>query len=478
MRRLADIAYFATDVCGGGGGSLGAAARGLVADQQRRGRGPGCRARLPAQLPTACALLRPRKQVDVLRDGRFSRLPSPALVPGDIIVVEPGTLACDAVLLAGEAIVDENMLTGESVPVRKVREGGSLSTVWLSESEGAGAASAGGGRRLGSWHEAKERARPSARLPPCPHTHTPPLTRQVTYSPSSDGLSYGPDRSAACTLYGGTCVAQARAPKGQKSLAMVVRTRFYSAKGQLLRCAFKPARQSGSSPAAVRAPAAAAHGLPPAPGPPAAHGRPRPLLPSPSPPPPPTTPKQTPQVHPVPAGAGRGLHIRLPQVHPRHARGVHGPLCLGRRRAVAHRGLPIPNLRALPGYDHGCGPARAAGVPHDRDGLLHRPPPPRGRVRDGAAHDHGRGAAGRGVLRQDGHAHGAGPRAAGHRAGGSARRGTRRGATRGATRVGGAAGHVGGSAGGGPAGTPPPPPRGRPPRPRPQRRADRASAVF
>jgi magnesium-transporting ATPase (P-type) len=58
---------------------------------------------------------------------------------------------------------------------------------------------------------------------------------QVPFSPASDGLSYGPDRSSACTLYGGTAVAQARAPKGQAALAMVVRTRFYSAKGQLLR---------------------------------------------------------------------------------------------------------------------------------------------------------------------------------------------------------------------------------------------------
>jgi len=32
-------------------------------------------------------------------------------------------------------------------------------------------------------------------------------------------------------------VAQARAPRGDAALAMVVRTRFYSAKGQLLRCA-------------------------------------------------------------------------------------------------------------------------------------------------------------------------------------------------------------------------------------------------
>ncbi|KIZ00480.1 hypothetical protein MNEG_7481 [Monoraphidium neglectum] len=115
-------------------------------------------------------------EVEVLRGGRFVKLPSPQLVPGDVVAVGPGVMSCDAVLIRGEVIVDENMLTGESVPVRK-----------------------------------------------------------VPFSPASDGLSYGPDRSSACTLYGGTAVAQARAPKGQAALAMVVRTRFYSAKGQLLR---------------------------------------------------------------------------------------------------------------------------------------------------------------------------------------------------------------------------------------------------
>jgi magnesium-transporting ATPase (P-type) len=51
----------------------------------------------------------------------------------------------------GEAIVDENMLTGEAVPVRK-----------------------------------------------------------VSYSPAVDGLSYDPDVLKSCTLYGGTSVAQVR----------------------------------------------------------------------------------------------------------------------------------------------------------------------------------------------------------------------------------------------------------------------------
>ena len=34
--------------------------------------------------------------------------------------------------------------------------------------------------------------------------------RKVSYSPAVDGLSYDPDVHKACTLYGGTCVAQAR----------------------------------------------------------------------------------------------------------------------------------------------------------------------------------------------------------------------------------------------------------------------------
>lgn len=51
-------------------------------------------------------------QVEVLRGGSFKLMPSQTLVPGDIIAVVPGTLPADCVLLNGECIVDENMLTG------------------------------------------------------------------------------------------------------------------------------------------------------------------------------------------------------------------------------------------------------------------------------------------------------------------------------------------------------------------------------
>lgn len=45
------------------------------------------------------------------------------MVPGDIFDTSDATLAvfpCDALLLSGDAIVNESMLTGESVPVSKV----------------------------------------------------------------------------------------------------------------------------------------------------------------------------------------------------------------------------------------------------------------------------------------------------------------------------------------------------------------------
>jgi cation-transporting ATPase 13A3/4/5 len=53
----------------------------------------------------------------------------------------------------------------------------------------------------------------------------------------ADGLHYHPDKTTACTLFGGTSIAQARgAARGQPALGVVCRTRFFSAKGQLIRC--------------------------------------------------------------------------------------------------------------------------------------------------------------------------------------------------------------------------------------------------
>lgn len=57
----------------------------------------------------------------VIRDGQQRRIPGREVVPGDILVVVEGDrVAADAVLRAGINLsVDESLLTGESVPVRK-----------------------------------------------------------------------------------------------------------------------------------------------------------------------------------------------------------------------------------------------------------------------------------------------------------------------------------------------------------------------
>ena len=60
--------------------------------------------------------------VQVKRGGsdQIVEVSSSQLVPGDILVVPENTLMpCDAVLMSGSCIVNESMLTGESVPVIK-----------------------------------------------------------------------------------------------------------------------------------------------------------------------------------------------------------------------------------------------------------------------------------------------------------------------------------------------------------------------
>ena len=61
--------------------------------------------------------------VRVLRNGFWKTVSSAELVPGDIYEISDPHLTilpCDALLLSGDAIVNESMLTGESVPVSKL----------------------------------------------------------------------------------------------------------------------------------------------------------------------------------------------------------------------------------------------------------------------------------------------------------------------------------------------------------------------
>uniref|UniRef100_A0A915Q6N6 Cation-transporting P-type ATPase N-terminal domain-containing protein n=1 Tax=Setaria digitata TaxID=48799 RepID=A0A915Q6N6_9BILA len=60
--------------------------------------------------------------VEVLRnDGNLMKISSEELVPGDVILIPSNgcNMQCDAVLINGTVIVNESMLTGESVPVTK-----------------------------------------------------------------------------------------------------------------------------------------------------------------------------------------------------------------------------------------------------------------------------------------------------------------------------------------------------------------------
>ena len=60
-------------------------------------------------------------QVWVLRDGTYAHLPTKTLVPGDLIRIEAGDrVPADGLMLVGQGIlVDESVLTGESVPIEK-----------------------------------------------------------------------------------------------------------------------------------------------------------------------------------------------------------------------------------------------------------------------------------------------------------------------------------------------------------------------
>jgi cation-transporting P-type ATPase 13A2 len=61
--------------------------------------------------------------VRVLRNGFWRSVPSGELVPGDVYEVSDPSLSqlpCDSLLLAGDCIINESMLTGESIPVSKI----------------------------------------------------------------------------------------------------------------------------------------------------------------------------------------------------------------------------------------------------------------------------------------------------------------------------------------------------------------------
>uniref|UniRef100_A0A8R1DXG4 Cation-transporting ATPase n=1 Tax=Caenorhabditis japonica TaxID=281687 RepID=A0A8R1DXG4_CAEJA len=63
------------------------------------------------------------EEVEVIRDGKEMTIGSEQLVPGDILLIPPHgcLMQCDSVLMNGTVIVNESVLTGESVPITKVK---------------------------------------------------------------------------------------------------------------------------------------------------------------------------------------------------------------------------------------------------------------------------------------------------------------------------------------------------------------------
>ncbi|BFZ61444.1 hypothetical protein YB2330_002510 [Saitoella coloradoensis] len=133
-------------------------------------------------------------EVRVLRNGFWRSVSSEDLVPGDVYEVSDPSLTvfpCDALLLSGDAIVNESMLTGESVPVSKL-----------------------------------------------------PTTDKALRSLNLSSSGVNPD-IAKHFLFSGTKIIRVRRPQARGSedaaaLAMVVRTGFNTTKGALIRSMLFP----------------------------------------------------------------------------------------------------------------------------------------------------------------------------------------------------------------------------------------------
>jgi len=120
--------------------------------------------------------------VRVLRPEGLQQVISSELVPGDVIEVPSHgcKILCDAVLIQGQAIMNESMLTGESIPITK------------------------------------------------------------TTCPDDSSILYNDREHSKHTLNCGTEVIQTRSPKGQAVMAVVVRTGYLTAKGGLVRSILYP----------------------------------------------------------------------------------------------------------------------------------------------------------------------------------------------------------------------------------------------
>ena len=96
-----------------------------------------------AQATLAALKSRLALNASVRRDGAWKNIPAAELVPGDVVKLSlGGVVAADVRLTAGEVLLDQSMLTGESIPIEAGRGRANLCG-------SAGAARRGGGRGHG-----------------------------------------------------------------------------------------------------------------------------------------------------------------------------------------------------------------------------------------------------------------------------------------------------------------------------------------
>ncbi|XP_065646542.1 polyamine-transporting ATPase 13A3-like [Hydra vulgaris] len=141
------------------------------------------------QLITLNKMVTTSTTVSILQsDGNITEISSQNLVPGDVIVLPKfrSTLYCDAALVSGTVIVNESMLTGESVPVTKIS-----------------------------------------------------ISRPNNFNAPNNEI-FNTTKHSRNTLFCGTEVLQTRYYGDEKVLAVVIRTGFTTMKGELIRSILFP----------------------------------------------------------------------------------------------------------------------------------------------------------------------------------------------------------------------------------------------
>merc|ERR1719495_1810514 len=126
--------------------------------------------------------MKSESKVRVVRNGKEVELSSKELVPGDQVLLPTNggyTVECDSVLVEGSCVVNESMLTGESIPVTKV-------------------------------------------------------------SIPDENVKFHYDQQRQYILYQGTEVMQGKARQGNYMKAVVIRTGFMTTKGELVRAILFP----------------------------------------------------------------------------------------------------------------------------------------------------------------------------------------------------------------------------------------------